>query len=176
MAVTAPSVDKYGAQIDAQIAVLQALVTANVNPAILYQLQQELNTWQVEAVDHYMITGWLNAAAILTAYNAPVWDKVGQALTARVAFLQNLFDNVPAPPPGNAEGYGGSGWVTVAQNYQQQLYAAQTALVDRIIDVPGGTPAGTILAEMTGAQTNPAGISFAYAFSSIGFTDEDLGD
>jgi hypothetical protein len=177
MAVTAPSADTYGAQIDAQIAVLQALVNANKNPAIEYRLQQELNRWQVLAVDHYMVTGWLNAGSnILAAYSAPKWDAVGQALTARVAYLQNLYNNAPAPLPGNANGYGSSGWVTVAQNYLQQLYAAQVSLVEHIMDLPGGTSAATMLANLTGAQTDPAGIPYAYAFSSVGFTDMDEDD
>jgi hypothetical protein len=176
MAVTAPTTDPAGAAIDAQIDVLQALVSANVNPKVEYQLQQALNQWQVEAVDHYMVTGWLNAATILATYSAPTWDKVGAILTARVTFLQNLYNNAPTPPVGNANGYGDSGWVTVAQNYQQQLYAAQISLVERIMDVPGGTTAATILANMTGTQTTPAGIAFEYVFDSVGFTDAWIDD
>lgn len=176
MAVVAPSTDKYGAQIDAQIAVYQALVNANRNPLIEYQLQQELNLWQVQAVAHYMVTGWLNAASILLVYSAPSWDGIGQTITRRVAFLQNLYTNAPAMPVGNAGGYGDSGWTTLAAAYAQLLYAKQIELVNRIMDVPGGTPAATMLANLTGVQTAPAGIPYAYSFSSVGFTDADIED
>lgn len=172
MAVVAPSTDPAGAAIDAQIAVLQALVNANKNPAIEFQLQQALNAAQVEAVDHYMVTGWLNAATILVTYKPPAWDKTGQTLVARVAFLQNLFNNAPVPPPGNANGYGDSGWVTVAQNYAIQLYAAQVTLVEHIMDLPGGTSAATMLANLTGVQSFP----FEYVFDSVGYTDADIDD
>lgn len=172
MSVVAPPQDIPGAAIDAQIAVLAALVAANKNPLIEYQLQQALNRAQVQAVEHYMVTGWMNAATILAAYSAPSWDHVGQLLTARVAFLQNLFNNAPAPPVGNADGYGGSGWVTVAQNYAAQLYAAQIALVEHIMDLPGGTPAAVMLANLTGFQSFP----FAYVFNSVGFTDAWIDD
>lgn len=172
MTVTAPPLDKAGAALDAQIATVQALVNANKNPLTLYQLQQQLNMLQVEAVDHYMVTGWLNAATILQTFSAPSWDKVGKTLTARVAGLQVLVNNPPTPPPGNANGYGGSGWVTVAQNYQQQLYAAQIALVEHIMDLPGGTSAATMLSTLTGFQSFP----FAYFFQSVGFTDMAIED
>lgn len=172
MAVIAPPQDLAGAALDAQIATVQALVTANRNPLIEYQLQQLLNQLQVQAVDHYMVTGWLNAAAILVTYTAPAWDKVGGTLTARVAFLQNLVNNAPQPPAGNANGYGGAGWVTVAQNYQQQLYAAQISLVEHIMDVPGGTSAATMLANLTGVQSFP----YEYVFNSVGFTDAWIDD
>lgn len=175
MAVTAPAADIYGAQIDAAIAAVQALVTANANPAVLAQLQLQLNQLQVEAVDHYMVTGWLNAGSnVLATYSAPSWDKVGQTLTARVAFLQNLVNNPPVMPPGNADGYGDSGWTTIASNYEQQLYAAQISLVEHIMDLPGGTSAATMLANLTGVQTAPAGIPFNYVFSSVGYTDETI--
>lgn len=170
MSVIAPPQDVPGAAIDAAIAVVQALVTANRNPAVLAQNQQLLNQLQVGAVDHYMVTGWLNAATILQTYQPPSWDRAGQALAARVTFLQNLFNNAPAMPPGNVDGYGGSGWVTIAQNYQQQLYAAQIALVEHIMDLPGGTSAATMLANLTGFQSFP----FEYHFTSVGFTDEWL--
>lgn len=167
MAVIAPPTDPAGAALDAQIATVQALVTAGKNLLINYSLQQQLNQLQVSAVDRYMVTGWLNAAAILALYSAPAWDKTGQAIKTRVAFLQNLFNNAPAPPPGNAAGYGGAGWVTVAQNYAQALYAKQIQLVEHIMNVPGGTSAATILAGMTGVQSFP----YAYTFTSVGFTD-----
>lgn len=172
MAVVAPSQDTAGAALDAQIATVQALVTANVNPRIEYQLQQLLSQLQVSAVDHYMVTGWLNAATILMTYAAPAWDKSGAQLGARVAFLQNLLNNAPAPLPGNADGYGGGGWVTVAQNYAQALYAAQIALVEHIMDVPGGTSAATMLANLTGNQS----FVFEYTFTSVGFTDAWIDD
>lgn len=175
MTVTAPSQDKYGAALDAQIAQAQALVNANKNPTTLFQIQQLLNQLQVQAVDYYMVTGWLNAATILATYSAPTWDAVGKTLTARVAFLQNLVNNPPVMPPGNASGFGGSGWTNIGTgDYAQKLYAAQIALVEHIMDLPGGTPAATILANLTGSQTNPAGIAYQYKFSSVGFTDEWL--
>lgn len=176
MAVTAPSQDTAGAAIDAQIAVLQAVVSMNKNPAIEYRLQQELNLWQIHAVDHYMVTGWLNAATVLATYQPPAWDAKGKTIAARVAFLQNLFNNAPAMPPGNADGYGGSGWTTIASAYAQALYAKQIELVEHLMDLPGGTPAATILAGLTGSQTAPAGIPYAYAFNSVGFTDADIDD
>lgn len=176
MAVTAPSTDPAGAAIDAQIAVLQALVMANANPRIEYNLQQQLNQAQVQAVDHYMVTGWLNAATILASYSAPSWDSVGQTITARVAYLQNLYNNAPAMPPGNANGYGDSGWTTLASAYAQLLYAKQIELVEHIMNVPGGTTAATILANMTGTQTAPAGIPYEYVFNSVGFTDAWIDD
>lgn len=176
MTVTAPSQDTAGALIDAQIATLQALVTAAKNPAVEARLTQELNRWQVLAVDHYMVTGWLNAAAILGTYSTPAWDIQGKALTARVAYLQNLLNNAPAMPVGNADGYGDSGWTSIASNFAQQLYAAQISLVEHIMDLPGGTSAATMLANLTGVQTAPAGITYQYVFSSVGFTDEWLDD
>jgi hypothetical protein len=169
MTVVAPSQDTGGAALLAQIATVQALVTANANPLVLAQLTAQLNQLQVEAIDHFMVTGWINAATILETYTAPAWDSVGQALTARVAFLQALYENAPAPLPGNAEGYGTAGWVTVAQNYAQQLYAAQISLVEHIMALPGGTPAATMLANLTGFQSFP----FEYVFSSVGYTDAD---
>jgi len=172
MAVTAPPADTAGAALDAQIATVQALVTANANPAVLAQNVLLLNQLQVEAVDHYMVTGWLNAATILATYSAPAWDRVGQALAQRVAFLTTLVANAPAPPPGNADGYGAAGWVTVAQNYSQALYAAQIALVEHLMDLPGGTSAATMLANLTGSQSFP----YEYAFNSVGFTDAWIDD
>jgi hypothetical protein len=160
MSVVAPPLDKDGAALDAQIATIQALVNSNANLLTRYQQTQYLNLLQVEAVDHYMVTGWLNAATILATYSAPSWDKLGQALTARVAFLQNLVNTAPLNNPTNP--------ITAnpLSNYQQQLYAAQISLVERIMDVPGGTPAATILAAMTGFQS----FTFEYVFSSIGST------
>jgi hypothetical protein len=172
MAVVAPSTDVYGAAIDARIATLQALVTANKNPRIEYALQQALNAAQVEAVDHYMVTGWLSAAVVLGTYSAPAWDTAGQKIAARVAFLQNLYNNAPAPLPGNANGYGDSGWVTVAQNYAAQLYAKQIELVEHIMNLPGGTSAATMLANLTGSQSFP----FEYTFNSVGYTDAWIDD
>ena len=176
MAVVAPTTDPQGAAIDAQIAVLQALVTANKNPLIEYQLQQQLNLLQMQAVDHYMVTGWLNAASILALYSAPSWDKTGQVITARVAALQNLYNNALVMPVGNANGYGDSGWTTIASAYAQMLYAKQIELVEHIMGLPGGTSAATILANMTGVQTAPAGIPFEYVFNSVGFTDAWIDD
>lgn len=176
MAVTAPSQDTAGAAIDAQIGALQSLVTANKNPAVEARLTQELNRWQVLAVDHYMVTGWLNAATILVTYQPPAWDAKGQSIKTRVAFLRNLVNNPPTMPPGNADGYGGSGWTTIASAYAQALYAKQIELVEHIMDLPGGTTAAAILAALTGSQTAPAGIPYAYVFSSVGFTDADIND
>src|SRR6185312_5031739 len=141
MTVTAPPQDTAGAALDAQIATVQALVTAGANPPVQAALEQQLAQLQVEAVDHYMVTGWLNAAAILAVYSAPAWDKVGQGLALRVTELQTLYDNAAAMPPGNASGYGSSGWTTLKASYLQFLYAAQISLVEHIMDVPGGTPA-----------------------------------
>lgn len=172
MTVTAPPQDAPGAAIDSQIASVQALITANKNPRTLSGLQQQLNRLQVQAVDHYMVTGWLNAATILQTYTAPPWDVPGQRIKARVAFLQNLVNHPPTPPPGNANGYGSAGWVTVAQNYQQALYVKQIELVERIMDLPGGTTAAVMLANLTGAQSFP----FEYSFTSVGFTDLDEDD
>lgn len=170
MAVVAPSTDPAGAAIDASIAAAQALVNAARNPLVLAQYVAQLNQLQVEAVDHYMVTGWLNAATILQSYQPPAWDRTGQTLVARVAFLQGLVNNPPVPPPGNADGYGASGWVTVLQNYQQALYAAQIVLVEHIMDLPGGTAAATMLANLTGVQS----FVFEYVFDSVGFTDVDI--
>lgn len=170
--VVAPPQDPPGAALMAQIAVLQMLVLTNTNLLVLPQMLEQLNQAEVEAVDHFMVTGWLNAATILAMYQPLPNDKVGQVIKARVAFLQNLFNNAPAPPPGNVEGYGGGGWVTVAQNYQQQLYAAQIALVERIVDCPGATSAHTILTTLVGFQSFP----FEYAFTSVGFTDAWIDD
>jgi hypothetical protein len=176
LAVTAPPLDTAGAALDAQIAAVQALVNANANPLVLPQLQAQLSQLQVEAVDHYMVTGWLNAGSnVLATYSAPAWDPVAQALSTRVAFLQNLYSTAPAMPPGNAEGYGGSGWTSIASNYLQQLYAAQIALVERLMDI-GQPTAATILANLTGVQTAPAGITYQYVFSSVGFTDAWIDD
>jgi hypothetical protein len=177
MAVTAPSADTAGAAIDAQIAVLQALVNSTSASAAVYpRYQLELNQWQVRAVMHYMVTGWVNAAAILALYSAPTWDAAGQALAARVQWLQNLYNNAPAMPPGNAGGYGGSGWTTIASAFAQMLYSKQMELVEHIMDLPGGTSAATILANMTGSQTAPAGITFDYTFESVGYDDAWIDD
>lgn len=172
MTVTAPPPDVPGAALDRQIATVLALITAGNNPRTLYGLQQQLNALQVQAVDHYMVTGWLNAATILQTFTAPPWDRPGQTIKARVAFLQNLFNNAPTSPPGNANGYGASGWVTVAQNYQQALYAKQIELVEHIMSLPGGTTAATMLSNLTGSQSFP----FEYSFTSVGFTDMDEDD
>lgn len=169
MAVTAPSTDIYGAQIDAAIAASQAIVTANKNPAVLPQYVLELNQLQVQAVDHYMVTGWLNAATILATYSPPAWDKIGQTIATRIGFLQALYDNAPAMPPGNANGYGGSGWTTVAAAYAQMLYAKQIEQVEHLMSLPGGTAAATMLANLTGFQSFP----FEYVFNSVGYTDSD---
>jgi hypothetical protein len=178
MTVLAPPLDPAGAAIDAQIAVLQALVNANANPAVQALQLQELNAAQVAAVEHYMVTGWLNAATILATYTAPAWDKVGQTIKTRVAFLQALYTTQLAIPMplGNANGYGGSGWTTLASAYAQMLYAKQIELVEHLMALPGGTNAATILSAMTGSQTAPAGIPYAYAFSSVGFTDAAIDD
>lgn len=168
MTVTAPPLDTAGAALDAQIAVVQALVNANKNPAVLAANKQLLNQLQVEAVDHYMVTFWLDPTVILATYQPLATDKIGQSLLARVVFLQNLVNNAPTMPTGNADGYGAAGWTTVLQNYQSQLYAAQVALVERLMDCPGSTSAATMLANLTGFQTRP----YDYVFSSVGFTDQ----
>lgn len=162
MAVVAPPLDAGGAALDAQIAVCQSIVNANRNLQTLYQATQLLGQLQVEAVDHYMVTGWLNAATILLSYSAPAWDKVGQILTARVASLQTLVNNAPAVNPSNPA------TANPVVNYKVQLYQAQSQLVDRIIDVPGGTSAATILAAMTGFQS----FTFEYVYSSVGSTED----
>lgn len=176
MAVLAPPLDKPGALLDASIATVQALVNANRNPLTLYQLQQNLNALQVQAVNHYMVTGWVNAAAILAAFTVPSWDVVGQGLLARVAQLQGIYNTalVTPMPPGNVDGYGGAGRTSLAAQYLQTLYAAQMVLVQHLMDLPGGTSAATILATLTGVQTDPGGIPFAYFFQSVGFTDADI--
>lgn len=176
MAVTAPTTDPAGALIDASIATLQALVTANGNPKVEYQLTQQLNSLQMQAIDHYMVTGWVNAAAILAVFSAPSWDKDGQTITTRVTFLQNLYNAalVTGMPVGNAQGYGSSGWTTIASAYAQALYAKQIELVEHLMNLPGGTSAATMLSTLTGVQTAPAGIVYEYVFSSVGFTDEDI--
>lgn len=178
MTVVAPTADKAGARIDARIATVQALVTANANPRVLYALQQQLNLLQVDAIDHYMVTGWLNAAAILLLYSAPPWDKTGQTIAKRVASLTAIYNAALAAgmPVGNAYGYGTAGWTTIAAAYAQQLYAKQIELVERIVSVPGGTSAATILAAMTGSQTAPGGVPFNYVFNSVGFTDAWVDD
>lgn len=176
MAVTAPSQDLPGAALDAQIAAAQAIVNSNANLQTLYATQQLLNQLQVAAVDHYMVTGWLNAATILATYSPPAWDAPGQTILKRVAFLQNLVNNPPVMPPGNHDGYGDSGWTTIGAAYAQALYAKQIELVEHLMALPGGTPAATILANLTGSQTAPAGIPFAYKFSSVGFTDALIDD
>lgn len=163
MTVTAPPLDKQGALLDAQIATVQALVTANKNPRVLYALQQQLNFLQVQAVDHYMVTGWLNAATILTVYQPPNWDKVGATIKARVAFLQALTTGAPAMPAGN------DGWTSLAVAYGELLYAKQIELVEHTMDLPGGTSAATILAAMTGFQS----FVFEYVFSSVGHSETD---
>ncbi len=166
MAVTAPSQDTAGAALDAQIATVQALVTAGDNPAMQPDLALQLNRLQVQAVDHYMVTGWLNAATILATYSAPGWDTVGQAQAARVAALQALVNNVGPMPAGNAAGYGSSGWTTVKSNYQQQLYAAQIGLVEHLMDIAAPT-AAAILSSMTGTQS----FTFEYSFTGVGYSD-----
>lgn len=174
MSVVAPSQDTAGIALQAAVAASQTLVNATVASDPRYpQYVAELNLLQIELVTHFMMTGWLNAGTnILATYSAPSWDSVGQSMTARVTYLQNLYDNAPAMPAGNANGYGSSGWTTIASNYFQQLYAAQTALVLHLMDLPGGTTAATMLANLTGVQTNPAGIAYQYKFNSVGFTDE----
>lgn len=170
MTVTAPPLDTSGAKLDAQIATVQALVNATSPSKVVYpQYVQRLNRLQVEAVDHYMVTGWLNAATILQTYAAPSWDKVGQAIATRVAALQTFYNQavVVGMPVGNAFGYGASGIVTVAQNYAQALYGKQVQLVEHIMNVPGGTSAATMLANLTGFQSFP----FEYVFNSVGFTN-----
>ncbi|MDE2096983.1 MAG: hypothetical protein KGL39_07040 [Patescibacteria group bacterium] len=173
MTVVAPSQDTAGIALQAQVATQQALVNTTSSSAAVYPAYAaQLNLLQVELVEHFMVTGWLNAATILATYQPPAWDKVGQTLAARVAALQTLVNNAPAAPAGNADGYGAGGIVWILQNYQQQLYAAQIALVERIMDVPGGTSAATMLANLTGSQS----FTFEYTFTSIGFTDTWIDD
>lgn len=176
MTVVAPSADTGGIALQAAVTAAQTLVNNTLSSNAVYpQYIAQLNLLQVELVQHFMMTGWLNAGSnILATYSAPSWDKVGQTLTARVAFLQNLVNNPPVMPPGNADGYGDSGWTTIASNYAQQLYAAQVSLVEHLMDLPGGTSAATMLANLTGVQTAPAGIPFNYVFSSVGFTAETI--
>lgn len=179
MAVVAPSQDTAGAALDAQIRTVNQLIeNTSASSPVRASYLQLLNTLQVEAVDHYMVTGWLNAATILATYTAPAWDKVGQGLTARVIALQVLYNTalVTPMPVGNANGYGDSGWTTLAASYLQTLYAKQIELVEHIIDVPGGTSAATILAAMTGVQTDPGGVPYQYVFDSVGFTDAWIDD
>lgn len=178
MTVIAPSTDPSGAALDAQIAAIQALVTANKNPSVEYQLQQALNLAQVAAVSYYMVTGWLNAATILLTFSAPAWDKAGQVITARIAALQTIYTKAVAAgmPVGNADGYGDSGWTTIAAAYAQTLYAKQIELVEHLMDLAGGTSAATILSTLTGSQTAPAGITYQYTFDSVGFTDAWIDD
>lgn len=165
MPVVAPSTDIPGQAIDAAIAVAAALVSSNTQ--VQAQYVQSLNQLQMQAVDHYMVTGWLNAATILATYQPPSWDKAGAVIKARVAFLQNLVNNAPVMPVGNVEGYGGSGWTTLAQAYAQMLYAKQIELVEHIMQLPGGTPAATMLANLTGVQS----FVFEYSFTGVGFSD-----
>ena len=169
--VIPPPADTAGIALNAQM-ITATSVVGNSSPAALTANMQLLNQLQVQLVDHYMVTGWLNAATILAAYPAAPNDKVGQALTARVAFLQNLVNNAPAMPPGNANGYGGAGWTTLAVSYQQMLYAKQIELVEHIMDSPLGTSAMTMLIQMTGFQSFP----FEYKFNSVGFTDAWIDD
>lgn len=174
MAVVAPSVDVYGAAIDASIATAQTLVNNTPTSSVVYpQYVQLLNQLQVSAIEHYMVTGWTAANVILQTYQPAKRDAVGQTLLARVNFLQNLFNNAPPPPPGNSEGYGGAGWVTVAQNYAVALYAAQITLVEHLMRTTVfGTSAATMLANLTGFQSFP----FEYSFNSVGFTDSWVDD
>jgi hypothetical protein len=165
--VIAPAADLPGALLDARIATVQAIVNAAVNKKTLDAQIQLLNQLQVAAVDHYMVTGWLNAATILASYQPLTQDKAGQTLKARVAFLQGLVNNPPIMPAGNHDGFGDSGIVTILQNFQQQLYAAQTSLVEQIMNFPGGTSAATMLANLTGSQS----FTFQYVFSGVGFSD-----
>lgn len=158
----APPADLPGQKLDAELDVVYVLAA---NDPVRYDAL--LNKLEVQAVDHYMVTGWLNAATVLAMFQPPSWDKVGQALKVRVAFLQNLINNPPVMPVGNHYGYGDSGWTTILQNFQQQLYAAQIQLVEHIMDLPGGTSASTILNTFTGSQSFP----FAYRFASVGFTE-----
>lgn len=169
--VIPPPPDLGGIALDAQMRTVSALVQVASQPQ-LDQYTQQLNQLQVQLIDHYMVTGWLNAATIIAKYPAAANDKVGQAITARVAFLQNLVNNAPAPPPGNAGGYGGSGWTTVASAYEQMLYAKQIELVEQIMASPIGTSASTMLINMTGFQSFP----FEYQFNSVGFTDAWIDD
>ena len=165
MTVTAPSTDVYGAKLDAQIATVQTLVnTVSPSKAVYPSYVNLLNSLQIAAIDHYMVTGWLNAATILATYSAPLWDKVGVVLTARIAALQAKVNSPPTMPAGNSEGFGSSGWTTILQNFQAQLYAAQITLVEHLMDFPGGTRAAIMLANLTGSQS----FVFEYVFSSVG--------
>lgn len=171
MTVVAPPTDIPGQALDAQIATVQALVTANRNPLVEYLQIQQLHALQAQAVDHYMVTGWLNAATIIAAFPSPIWDLEGQRLTKRVAYLQTLVNNPPTPPPGNAAGYGSAGWTTVGAAYTQMLYAKQIELVEHTMNYPT-TTAAVMLSTLTGFQSFP----FEYVFNSVGFTDAWLDD
>lgn len=179
MTVTAPPTDPAGAALDAQVAALVALIAETpVAAPVQASYAQALNAAQVACVEHYMVTGWNSAVAILALYSAPAWDKEGQKISTRVGGLTVLLANATAAgmPPGNANGYGSAGWTTIASAFAQQLYAKQIELVEHLMNLPGGTSAATILATMTGVQTNPAGIAFEYVFNSVGFTDADIDD
>lgn len=165
--VVAPPQDAPGAALMASIiAAEQAAIAAeSASSPTVPAFLALINQLQVQAVDHFMVTGWLNAASILALYQPPAWDQVGQTLAARVAFLQNLV-NITPPAVGLPNNVG------FLANFQQQLYQAQIQLVEHIMDLPGGTSAMTILTTMTGFQSFP----FEYVFTSIGSTDTEAMD
>lgn len=192
--VIAPPPDTAGIILQAQVATVQAIANeSSTNPMVLSQAQQLLNQLQVELVDHFMVTGWLNAATIL---GTPA--VANDILTESGAYeAAESGVRIAADAGGTlAVGYGPPAWDKTGQmllagiantqalvnataptspvlsNYQQLLYQQQRELVDYVMALPGGTSAATILATMTGFQSFP----FEYTFTSVGFTDQEIDD
>lgn len=61
MAVSVPASDIYGTQLQAQVTALQALVTANANPAVQTQLVVQLDQAQ-QALVQYLMANALDRA------------------------------------------------------------------------------------------------------------------
>jgi hypothetical protein len=177
MTVTAPPLDPAGAALLAGIAAVQALVTANTNPRVQFNLQQQLNALQCQAVDHFMATNWVSAARILAAcITVPLWtfadsnmtfdnaaytfdgvflgdtgpiDFKIAALGARIARVQTIVNSGANP--------------TTQPFYVQLLNALQMELVDYYMN-SAQILASYILSTMTGAQSTPFNYVSNYTF------------
>lgn len=154
-----------GAALLAEIAAIQAMVTAAANPRTAPALAARLNMLQMEAVDYFMGSYWVSADSILTTMTASmILPKAGDrhvtaaladiaARAAQVVILLaagtpivNPLQYSRAYPPSN------SGYPLTGPDVY--LYGLQTQLVDYCM-LKAILPAALILSTMTGAQTYP---------------------
>lgn len=160
-----------GAQLLADIASIQALVTAAANPAVQAALVDRLNRLQIEAVDWFMMSFWVAADQILAEMATGSNDMrvmpaagdawvIGQlsAISARQATVDALVAaGTPALPANGTQytkAYPPPNSAYPLTEPDVLLYQLQTQLVDYYM-AKAYLPASLILSHMTGTQTYP---------------------